>query len=263
MPPSGRFVVGEVSQRFPGPRQVAFAFVQVKGLGGCGMRVAGPAGRGEDVREIKQGVGVLAEQVGLPASPPPSAQVILPRDSGRGRRGSWPTSLTDGLGGQILTRGFLAYRDQADGFVVPAWTLRPRRLGQLRRGGGEVAPLAHIVEGVVFDAKVPLGGGWIAGQHRNEGGRMVIAPVIVGPRVSRRYFALLSEAYAASNIVLHRLQAARFCRISALPKGWLPISARYSSHRRIPSEAGVGPRCSCGEPAEISDSSLRSFTLRA
>ena len=56
--------MGQVPERFPGTWQVAFALVEVKGLGGCGVRFGDPAGRGENVSEIEQGIGVLAQQVG-------------------------------------------------------------------------------------------------------------------------------------------------------------------------------------------------------
>src|SRR5215471_6316338 len=125
VPPSGGCVRSEVSERFPGARQVAFALVQVKGPGGCCMRVAGPAGRREDMSEIEQGVGMLAEQVGLRGEFCRRARewlcfagvAAVGEDPGR-------QSLADGTGGQVVVRrGFLAYRDQVGGFVVPAWVL--------------------------------------------------------------------------------------------------------------------------------------------
>src|SRR5579862_36259 len=73
-------------------------------------------------------------------------------------------SLAEDLCGDVLARsGFLAYRDQAGGFGVPALTLGRDGSGQLGCGAGQVAPFAHLVEGVVFAAKVTLGGRRIAG----------------------------------------------------------------------------------------------------
>ena len=65
-----------------------------------------------------------------------------------------------------------------------------------RRCGGQEAPLAHLVEGVVFLPKIPLGGRWIAGQHSNEGGGLGYYAVIVGPRVSSMDVAVLSVSFA-------------------------------------------------------------------
>ena len=53
-------VPGEISERFPGARQVAFALVEIKGLGGCGLRFGKTAGRSQDMSQIEQGIGVLA-----------------------------------------------------------------------------------------------------------------------------------------------------------------------------------------------------------
>ncbi len=62
---SGRCGLGKVSERLPGPWQVAFALVEVTRLGRGGVCFGDLACRGEDVREFEQGVGVLAQQVGL------------------------------------------------------------------------------------------------------------------------------------------------------------------------------------------------------
>jgi hypothetical protein len=57
--------LGNVSERFPGAWQVALALVEVTRLGSDGMRFGDFACRGENVRELEQGVGVVAQQVGL------------------------------------------------------------------------------------------------------------------------------------------------------------------------------------------------------
>jgi len=57
--------MGKVSECFPGSWKVAFAFVEVKGPGGCRVRFGDSTGRSEDVSEIEQGIGVAIEQVGL------------------------------------------------------------------------------------------------------------------------------------------------------------------------------------------------------
>jgi len=53
-------LLGNISERPPDSRKVAFALVQIKSLGGCGVRFSGTAGGSEDVSEVEQGVGVLA-----------------------------------------------------------------------------------------------------------------------------------------------------------------------------------------------------------
>jgi formylmethanofuran dehydrogenase subunit E len=53
-------LLGKVSERLPDSGKVAFALVEMKSLGGCGVCVGDTAGRSEDVSEVEQGVGVLA-----------------------------------------------------------------------------------------------------------------------------------------------------------------------------------------------------------
>jgi hypothetical protein len=57
---SGRCGLGNVSERFPGAGQVAFALVEVTCLGSGGVRFGDLACHGEDVREFEQGVGAVA-----------------------------------------------------------------------------------------------------------------------------------------------------------------------------------------------------------
>jgi hypothetical protein len=58
-------ILGKVSARLPGSREVAFALVKINRLGGCGVCFMDAAGCGEDLGEVEQGVGVLAQQVRL------------------------------------------------------------------------------------------------------------------------------------------------------------------------------------------------------
>src|SRR5215813_112026 len=123
---SGRCGLGKVLERFPRSWQVALALVEVKGLGSGGVCFGGLACRGEDVREFEQGIGVLAQQVGLRGEGRRRAREFL------GFAVTAPVGedpcvkpLADGLRGQVLVGcGFPAYRDQLDGFVVPARSLR-------------------------------------------------------------------------------------------------------------------------------------------
>jgi len=62
---SNVYILGKVSERLPDSGKVAFALVEMKSLGGYGMCVGDTADRSEDVSEIEQGVGVLAQQVRL------------------------------------------------------------------------------------------------------------------------------------------------------------------------------------------------------
>ena len=130
--------MGKVSERFPGSWKVAFALVEVKGPGGCRVRFGDSTGRSEDMSEIEQGIGVVTGQVGLRGKGDGRACEFLcfamlatvGEDPGR-------QSLAEGLGGHVLARsGFLAYRDQAGGFVVPALTLSGDGSGQLGCGDG-------------------------------------------------------------------------------------------------------------------------------
>ena len=54
-----------MSERLPGPWQVAFALIEVDGQSGGAVRFADSAERREDMCEIDLDAGVLAEQVGL------------------------------------------------------------------------------------------------------------------------------------------------------------------------------------------------------
>ena len=56
--------MGKISERLPGSGQVALALVEAKRLGSGGVCFGDLACRGEDVRELEQGVGVLVQQVG-------------------------------------------------------------------------------------------------------------------------------------------------------------------------------------------------------
>src|SRR5262249_49718677 len=114
---SVRCGLGKVSERFPGSWQVALALVEVKRLGSNGACLGDLAFRGEDVREFEQGVGVLAQQVGLRCEGRRRAREFLSLAI-TAPVGEDPCveSLADGLGGQVLVgRGFPAYRDQPDG----------------------------------------------------------------------------------------------------------------------------------------------------
>jgi hypothetical protein len=62
---SGRCGLGKVSQRLPGAGQVALALVEVTRLGSGRVCFRDLACRGEDVRKFEQGVGAVAQQVGL------------------------------------------------------------------------------------------------------------------------------------------------------------------------------------------------------
>src|ERR1700758_2471542 len=58
-------VAGEIALRFPGARQVALYLIEVKRLVYGHPRLGKMAGRAQDIGQVKQGVGVLAQQVSL------------------------------------------------------------------------------------------------------------------------------------------------------------------------------------------------------
>src|SRR6266702_7636272 len=64
-PFSGMCVPGKVPERFPGPWKVALALVEIKGLGGCDVCFGSTAGRGQDVSQIEQGIGMRVQLVRL------------------------------------------------------------------------------------------------------------------------------------------------------------------------------------------------------
>ena len=225
---SGGCGLGKVPERLPGSWQVAFALVEVERLGSGGVCFGDLAGRGEDVREFEQGVGVLAQQVGLRGKGCRRAREFL------------GFAITAPVGENPCDRPWLrAWGDRSSSaaasrlIAIRRWprrtgsTLRRDGSGQFRRGGGQEAPLAHPVEGVVFEPKILLGGRRIAGEHRDEGRGLGSAAVIVGPRVSSRDFARSSVSCAAAKSSCIAYRPARFRRISAFPMGWFPISSRY------------------------------------
>ena len=125
-------VPGEIAERFPGARQVALALVEIKGLGSCGLRFGIAARRSQDMSQIKQGIGVLAQQVCL---------------CGEGHRrgcefGCFGVAATVGeqpgrqspaedlIDYVLASSGLLAYRDQFAGFIVPRLALRRDGSGQ-------------------------------------------------------------------------------------------------------------------------------------
>src|SRR5712691_5360709 len=120
--PFRRCVAGKVLERLPGSWQVAFALVEVNSLGGGGVRLGAPAGCFEDMNQIEQDVGALAEKVGLRGERHRRTRQFLSfgvtsaigEDPGQ-------RSLADGPHGKVLVSpGVPAGRDQPDGFVVPA-----------------------------------------------------------------------------------------------------------------------------------------------
>src|SRR5262249_46342413 len=116
-PFSDMCVLGKVPERFPGPRKVAFAPVEIKGLGSCGTYLGSTAGRSRGVSQIEQGIGMRVQLVRL-----------CRKRHRRGREfhrfglaatvGENPgrQSLADDLGGDVLIwSNLLAYRDQLGG----------------------------------------------------------------------------------------------------------------------------------------------------
>ena len=90
------------------------------------------AGRSQDVSQIEQGIGMLAQLVRLRRKRYCRGRefhcfgvaAAVGEDPGR-------QSLADDLGGQVLTcSGLLAYLNQLGGFGVPLFTLRRDGSGQ-------------------------------------------------------------------------------------------------------------------------------------
>src|SRR5262249_20821745 len=201
-------------QRLPDSWQVAFALIEVNGPGSSGARFGDPAERREDVRQVEQDVGVLAEEVRLCGEGSRRAREFLgfAMTAAVGQY-SCQNSLAERWGDEVFTgRGFLAHRDQANGFVIPALTLRRDSSGQFRRGGGQVAPLTHLVQGAVFEAKVLLRGRWIAGEHCDESSRLGDRRRYRGTERVQDAFRAVERRLCCRNIVPHRVQACQIMK---------------------------------------------------
>ena len=174
----------------------------------------------------------------------------------------WPTAWADrsSSGG-----GFPAYREQVEGFVVPALALGRDGPGQLRRGGGQVAPLAHPVQEPYSRRRcVSAVAGSPASMATSAAG-WVTAAVTVGPRASSSALRAAQRGVCRRDVVLHRVQARQVAEDDR-PARRAGCRSRRGTPRIAESlpAAGVGPQ-SAAEASQlsISASSLRSFTRRA
>ena len=101
-------------------------------------------------------------------------------------------------------------------------TLRRDGSGQFHRRGGQDAPLAHLLERLVLEAKMHLRGRGITGEHRDEGSRL-------GKRRGHRRAEGIQEGFRAAergvcrrDVILHRIQARQVQEDHGLSDGMVP-----------------------------------------